>query len=421
MSAVIEFWSGLHPLLQGIIKGLAVIGVMFPIGGACSLVERKVSAWIQGRPGPNRAIPFWFAWVPVLGPFLQRLGVFHLMADGIKMFLKEDSLPGHVNKFYFLLAPVVGMIPALTTVTVVPFGAYFDEAGRMVPLVLANLDVGILAVFAIGSLGVYSLILAGWASNSKYPFLGGIRASAQLISYELSMTLAVIPVFLMINVPGGDGTLSLTDVVRFQSGTSGWHGTWFIMTMPLSAVVFLVALFAETNRLPFDMAEGEADLVGGFHTEYGAMKWGLFFVAEYSHMLIGSGVFTLLFLGGWNPLPWVPLETVVGWLAHVSPLLTHPIAVGLLSIGIFMGKVLFFMFLFMWVRWTVPRFRYDQVMKLGWQKLLPLAIGNLVFYAVEIWALQTKQPLWMHALVVVLGLSALVLVLQNSIKKQSSL
>jgi NADH-quinone oxidoreductase subunit H len=388
MSAVIEIWSGLHPLIQGIIKGLCVIAVMFPIGGACSLVERKVSAWIQGRPGPNRAMPFWFAWVPVIGPFLQRLGAFHLMADGLKMFLKEDPLPGHVNKFYFLLAPVVGMIPALTTVTVVPFGAYFNEAGHLVPLALANLDVGILAVFAIGSLGVYALILAGWASNSKYPFLGGIRASAQLISYELSMTLAVVPVFLMINVPGGNGTLSLTDVVLFQSGTSGWHGTWFIMTMPLSAVIFLVALFAETNRLPFDMAEGEADLVGGFHTEYGAMKWGLFFVAEYSHMLIGSGVFTLLFLGGWNPLPWVPLSTVIGWLAHLSPLFQNPIAVGLISIGIFMGKVLFFMFLFMWVRWTVPRFRYDQVMKLGWQKLLPLAIGNLIFYAIVIAILQ---------------------------------
>ena len=387
MTAVFDFWAGLHPLLQGLVKGLAVIGVMFPIGGACSLVERKVSAWMQGRPGPNRALPFWLAWVPGIG-LLQRLGVFHLMADGAKMFLKEDSLPGHVNKFYFLLAPVVGMIPALTTVTVVPFGAYFNEAGQMVPLVLANLDVGILAVFAVGSLGVYSLILAGWASNSKYPFLGGIRASAQLISYELAMTLSVIPVFLMINAPGGNGTLSLSDVVRFQSGTSGWHGTWFIMTMPLSAVVFLVSLFAETNRLPFDMAEGEADLVGGFHTEYGSMKWGLFFVAEYSHMLIGSGVFTLLFLGGWNPLPWVPLETVVGWLAHLSPVLSHPIAVGLLSIGIFMGKVLFFMFVFMWVRWTVPRFRYDQVMKLGWQKLLPLAIGNLIFYAIVIAILQ---------------------------------
>ena len=389
MTAVFDFWAGLHPLLQGLVKGLAVIGVMFPIGGACSLVERKVSAWMQGRPGPNRALPFWLAWVPGIG-LLQRLGVFHLMADGAKMFLKEDSLPGHVNKFYFLLAPVVGMIPALTTVTVVPFGAYFNEAGQMVPLVLANLDVGILAVFAVGSLGVYSLILAGWASNSKYPFLGGIRASAQLISYELAMTLSVIPVFLMINAPGGNGTLSLSDVVRFQSGTSGWHGTWFIMTMPLSAVVFLVSLFAETNRLPFDMAEGEADLVGGFHTEYGSMKWGLFFVAEYSHMLIGSGVFTLLFLGGWNPLPWVPLETVVGWLAQLSPVLSHPITVGLLSIGIFMGKVLFFMFVFMWVRWTVPRFRYDQVMKLGWQKLLPLAIGNLIFYAIIIAWLQPK-------------------------------
>jgi NADH-quinone oxidoreductase subunit H len=389
---MIELWNSLHPLLQALIKGLAVIGVMFPFGGACSLVERKVSAWIQGRPGPNRAMPFWFAWVPVIGPFLQRLGVFHLMADGGKMFFKEDPVPGHVNKFYFYLAPVVGMIPALTTVTVVPFGAYLNEAGRLVPLVLANLDVGILAVFAVSSLGVYSLILAGWSSNSKYPFLGGIRASAQLISYELSMTLSVLPVFLMINAPGTGGTLSLFRVVEFQSGTwqglqmASWHGTWFIMTMPLSALVFLVALFAETNRLPFDMAEGEADLVGGFHTEYGAMKWGLFFVAEYAHMLIGSGVFVLLFLGGWNPLPFLPLATVAGWL-HLAG---SPLLLGLLSTGIFLGKTLFFIFLFMWVRWTVPRFRYDQVMKLGWQKLLPLAIGNLIFYAILIAFLQPK-------------------------------
>jgi len=389
MTAIFDFWAGLHPLLQGLVKGLAVIGVMFPIGGACSLVERKVSAWIQGRPGPNRALPPWLAWVPGIG-VLQKIGVFHLVADGAKMFLKEDSLPGHVNKFYFLLAPVLGMIPALTTVTVVPFGAYFNAAGDLIPVVLANLDVGILAVFAVSSLGVYSLILAGWASNSKYPFLGGIRASAQLISYELAMTLSVVPVFLLVNAPGGVGTLSLTDVVRFQSGTwqgltsGSFHGVWLIFIMPLSAVVFLVSLFAETNRLPFDMAEGEADLVGGFHTEYGSMKWGLFFVAEYSHMLIGSAVFTLLFLGGWNPLPWLPLSKLVIWLSHLSPHLLHPVAVGVLSIAIFMGKTLFFMFVFMWVRWTVPRFRYDQVMKLGWQKLLPLAIGNLIVYAILI-------------------------------------
>lgn len=391
MTAVIEIWQGLHPLLQAVIKGLAVIGVMFPFGGACSLIERKVSAWMQGRPGPNRALPFWVAWVPGIG-FLQRLGVFHLMADGGKMFFKEDPVPGHVNKLYFYLAPVVAMIPALTTVTVVPFGAYLNEAGQLMPLVLANLDVGILAVFAVSSLGVYSLILAGWASNSKYPFLGGIRASAQLISYELSMTLSVLPVFLAVNAPGGSGTLSLFNVVEFQSGTwqgftlASAHGLWFGLTMPVAAIVFLVALFAETNRLPFDMAEGEADLVGGFHTEYGAMKWGLFFVAEYSHMLIGSGVFVLLFLGGWNPLPFVPLSTVAAWLNIAG----QSLILGLLSIAIFMGKVLFFIFLFMWVRWTVPRFRYDQVMKLGWQKLLPLAIANLLFYALLIAWLETK-------------------------------
>lgn len=387
MNTVIQFWSGLPPLLQMVVKGLCVIGVLFPIGGACSLVERKISAAIQGRPGPNRAMPFWFAWVPVLGPFLQRLGAFHLMADGLKMFLKEDPLPGHVNKVYFMLAPVLGMIPALTTVTVVPFGAYLDAAGHLVPLGLANVDVGILAVFAVSSLSVYSLIIAGWSSNSKYPFLGGVRASAQLISYELSMTLSVLPVFLWINVPGGEGTLSLFRVVQAQSGSwLAWDGAWFIFYMPVSALVFLVALFAETNRLPFDMAEGEADLVGGFHTEYGAMKWGLFFVAEYSNMMVGSGVFILLFLGGWNPLPWVPLADVAHWL-HLAD---QPVLLGLLSILIFVGKVLGFIFLFMLVRWTVPRFRYDQVMLLGWQKLLPLAIGNLLFYAGLIAAIQLQ-------------------------------
>lgn len=387
---MIEFWSSLHPAVQAAIKGLAVIGVLFPLGGACSLAERKVSAWMQGRPGPNRALPFWIAWVPILAPILQRLGVFHLMADGGKMFLKEDPVPGHVNKFYFIIAPMVAMIPALTTVCAVPFGAYLDEAGRVVPLILANVDVGLLAVFAVSSLGVYSLIIAGWASNSKYPFLGGVRASAQLISYELSMTLSVIPVFLWINAPGTEGTLSLAKVVEFQSQPGLIGGAWFIFIMPISAVVFLISLFAETNRLPFDMAEGEADLVGGFHTEYGSLKWGLFFVAEYGHMMVGSGVFILLFLGGWNPLPWIPLETLIGWLSHLTPLAAHPIAVGLISIGIFLGKVLAMIFLFMWVRWTVPRFRYDQVMKMGWQKLLPLAIGNLIIYALVIAWLQPK-------------------------------
>ena len=398
---MIEFWQSLHPAVQLFLKGIAVVLVIFPLGGLGSLAERKVSAWIQQRPGPNRALPpllgfhavplplvltivGFIARIPLIGPALQRLGAFHLLADGLKMLFKEDSLPGHVNKVYFILAPIVAMIPALTTIAVVPFGAYMNEAGHLVPLILANVDVGILAVFAVSSLSVYSLIIAGWASNSKYPFLGGVRASAQLISYELSMTLSVLPVFLWINAPGSNGSLSLFNVVQYQAGTGFLSGMWFVFLMPVSAFVFLTALFAETNRQPFDMPESEADLVGGFHTEYGAFKWGLFFVAEYAHMIVGSGVFTLLFLGGWNPLPWLPLTTVVDFLAQWMPFLQHPIAFGILSIVIFLGKVFFFIFVFMWVRWTLPRFRYDQVMALGWQKLLPLSIGNLLFYAAAI-------------------------------------
>lgn len=382
---MIELWNSLHPLVQGVIKGLAVIAVIFPLAGACSLAERKVSAWIQGRPGPNRARIWGIGYIPVIGPFLQRLGLWHLLADGLKFLFKEDPVPGHVNKFYFFLAPAIALIPALTTVVAVPFGAWLD--GETVqPLILANVDVGLLAVFAVSSLGVYSLILAGWASNSKYPFLGGVRASAQLISYELSMTLSVLPVFLWINAPGMSGSLSLARVVEFQSQPGFWGGAWFIFTMPLCAIIFLIALFAETNRHPFDMPESESDLVGGFHTEYGAFKWSIFFVAEYAHMIIGSGVFTLLFLGGWNPLPWVTLADV----ANLLGIAGNPLLVGIVSIGIFLGKVVALLFFFMWVRWTVPRFRYDQVMKLGWQKLLPLAIANLFAYLIAIAFLQPK-------------------------------
>ena len=430
MNAVVELWQDLHPALQLFLKGLAVVLVIFPLGGLGSLAERKISAWIQNRPGPNRALPpilgfhaiplpmvlsvvGFIARIPVIGPFMQRLGLFHLMADGLKMLFKEDALPGHVNKVYFVLAPILAMIPALTTVTAVPFGAYLNGQGELVPLVLANLDVGILAVFAVSSLGVYSLIIAGWASNSKYPFLGGVRASAQLISYELSMTLSVLPVFLWINAPGTNGSLSLFNVVQYQSGTSLLGGTWFFFLMPVSAVVFLVSLFAETNRLPFDMAEGEADLVGGFHTEYGAFKWGLFFVAEYAHMIVGSGVFVLLFLGGWNPLPWLPLEKALGWFGIAG---NQPIVFGLASIVVFLVKVLFFIFVFMWVRWTVPRFRYDQVMKLGWQKLLPLAIGNLLFYAAAIAIIDLQLGAVWWAALAVATLVALVAIIRPTAK-----
>jgi NADH-quinone oxidoreductase subunit H len=378
-----EHLFGLPPAVLAVLKGVAVILVVFPVAAACSMAERKVCAWIQGRPGPNRALPPLLAWVPGIW-VLQRLGVFHLAADGAKFLFKEEPLPDHVHRFYYVLAPVVAMVPAFTTMTVVPFGAYFGPAGGAVPLMLANVDVGILAVFAVASLGIYSLILAGWASNSKYPFLGGIRASAQLISYELSMTLSVLPVFLWVNAPGTAGTLSLARAVEYQGGV------WFVLTMPLSALIFAVALFAETNRQPFDMPESEADLVGGFHTEYGAFKWSLFFVAEYANMIVGSAVFTLLFLGGWNILPWVPFAGLVGFL-HSSTgwgVWLSPVAQGVLSTLIFLGKVFTLIFIFMWVRWSVPRFRYDQVMRLGWQKLLPLSIVNLLAYTLGIALLQ---------------------------------
>ncbi len=362
--------------VSALVKALLVVSVLM---GGCMysvLAERKVSAWIQGRTGPNRTAIPWIAAIPVLGRFLQRLGLFQPLADGGKFLFKEEPIPRHVKWFYFNLAPMVALIPALTTVVVVPLGEYVDAAGRTVPLILANLDLGILFIFAVSSLGVYSTILAGWASNSRYPFLGSVRATAQMISYEIAMGLSIIPLFLLVNTPGAPGTLSLIRIVHWQ-GEAGW----FLFVAPVSALVYYVALFAETNRLPFDMPEGEAELVGGFHTEYGAFKFGLFFTAEYAHMIVGSAVFSLLFLGGWQPLPFVTWEKLALWTGL-------PLNLGLLgallAILTLVAKVAFFVFVFIWVRWTVPRFRYDQVMRLGWRVLLPLALANIVAYAIGI-------------------------------------
>ncbi|MCC5841904.1 MAG: NADH-quinone oxidoreductase subunit H [Opitutales bacterium] len=345
-------------VLPLIIKALIVIGAVMTMAGYAVLMERKIAGWIQGRPGPNRTqIPI-LGSIPVIGTFLTRLGVFQPAADGLKFLFKEDALPGHVNKFYYVLAPMIAFVPAMATMTVLPFGQYTGADGVTVPIVLANLDIGILFILAVSSLGVYGIILGGWAANSKYPFLGGIRASAQMISYELAMALSILPVFMWFG-----GTLNLHAVVQ------GQYQVWTIFAQPVSALIFLVALFAETNRLPFDMPESETDLVAGYNTEYGAFKFGLFFVAEYTHIIIGSGVFVALFLGGWT-LPFVPIP--------------DGIAGAIISIGIFLAKVFALVFFFMWIRWTLPRFRYDQVMNLGWKKLLPLAIANLVVYAIII-------------------------------------
>ena len=352
--------------LLPIVYAVAMISVFMGLCSYSVLAERKVSSWIQGRVGPNRTRLPLLGHIPILGNLLTGLGIFQPAADGLKFLFKEEIVPGHVNKFYYMLAPVVALAPALTTMVVLPFGRYIDVDGVTQPLVLADVDLGMLIILGISSLGVYGIVLAGWASNSKYPFLGGIRASAQMISYELAMGLALLPVFMWVATPGSDYGMSLFGAVQSQ------QSLWLFIWQPLSALIFLVALFAETNRLPFDMAESETDLVGGFHTEYGCFKFGLFFVAEYAHVIMGSALFVLLFLGGWNFLPGLADPWGNGLIGT------------LLSVGWFIAKVFAMIFFFIWMRWTLPRFRYDQVMSLGWKILLPLAVGNLVFNTIII-------------------------------------
>jgi len=364
-----EFITASLPIVLPVAYALGMISVFMGLCSYSVLAERKISSWIQGRVGPNRTRLPLLGHVPVLGNLLTGFGIFQPAADGLKFLFKEEITPGHVKVGYYYLAPIVALAPALTTMVVLPFGQYVDADGVTQPLVLANIDLGMLFILAISSLGVYGIVLAGWASNSKYPFLGAIRASAQMISYELAMGLSLLPVFMWAAAPGSEYGMSLFGVVQSQ------QSLWLVLWQPLSALIFLVALFAETNRLPFDMAESETDLVGGFHTEYGCFKFGIFFVAEYAHIIMGSAVFVLLFLGGWNFLPTFGIESLT-WFANPWP---AGIIGSLLSVGWFMAKVFFMIFFFIWVRWTLPRFRYDQVMSLGWKILLPLAVANLVF------------------------------------------
>ena len=344
-----------------IAKALVGIVALLSLANLAILAERKVSGRIQGRVGPNRtSLPIIGA-IPVLGAGLTRIGLFQPLADALKLLLKEDPVPAHVNKFYYFLAPVAAFIPAVTAISVLPFGQVVRD-GVAHPIVLADLDIGILFIFAVASLGVYGVILAGWASNSKYPFLGGIRSSAQMISYELALGLSILPVFMWSNAPGSGAGLNLFAAVQ------GQERLWNVFWMPVSALLFLVAIFAETNRLPFDMAESESELVSGYSTEYGSFKFGLFFLAEYAHIIVGSGVFTVLFLGGWH-FPFVASNFSEGMTGAVF------------SVMVFCAKTFMVVFLFMWVRWTLPRFRYDQIMKLGWTVMLPLSLLNIIGYA----------------------------------------
>ncbi len=281
------------------------------------------------------------------------------LADGVKAFLKEDFTPGHVRKTYFWLAPMITMIPSVLVLAVIPFGSQLGHQ----KMVIADLNVGILYTFGIVSLGVYGIVLAGYASNSKYPFLGGIRSSAQMISYEIAMGMSVIPIFLIV------GDLNLSQVIAHQAE----HG-WLVFYSPLSFVIFLIAAFAETNRLPFDLPESEQELVAGYNTEYSSMKFALFFMGEYANMIAASAMMVTLFLGGWT-LPFAGLDKPAG----------GSVVIGLIQIAIFLGKVGVLMGLFIWVRWMWPRFRYDQLMDLGWRRFLPLALANILVTAIWLW------------------------------------
>ncbi len=335
------------------LKTCAILGVVLGMVAYSVWAERKVSAFIQDRVGPNRV-----GWAGLLQPIV----------DGVKLVLKENFVPAGVNKLYFSLAPALAFIPAILVLAVLPFGSSLFG----VPMVIANLDIGILWVFAVSSLGVYGIVLAGWSSNSKYPFLGGIRSSSQMISYELALGLSVIPVFLL------TGTLNLGAIVEYQV-QHGWmiFPAWIhsfsleklLVWIPMlvSFVVFMVAMFAETNRLPFDLPEAEQELVGGYHTEYSSMRFALFFLGEYAAMIAGAGVIVTLFLGGWS-LPFVP-DGAQGWVW------------GLVNIGAFFAKVAAIIFFFLWVRWTLPRFRFDQLMKLGWYVFFEVALVNIFLTA----------------------------------------
>jgi NADH-quinone oxidoreductase subunit H len=339
---------------------IVIVLHIFLIGAAyVVLMERKVSAWIQNRVGPNRV-----GWHGALQSF----------ADVLKLVLKEDIVPEQANYGLHLLAPIISIAIAISVWCVIPFAAPVTVGSTtIVPTVAPGLNVGILLLLALSSLGVYGITLAGWASNSKYSLLGGLRSSAQMISYELSMGLALIGMLLIM------GSLNITDIVAQQGGY--WFGflpRWNIFVQPLGFIIFLVASFAETNRAPFDLAEAEPELVGGFHTEYTGLKFGLFFLAEYGNVILMSALMSTLFFGGYH-FPWVE---------DLEFFKQHDVLRGLLQFGALFLKALFWIFFFIWVRWSIPRFRYDQLMYLGWRVMFPLALANTVVTAIVVAALR---------------------------------
>ncbi|MBI4520114.1 MAG: NADH-quinone oxidoreductase subunit NuoH [Gemmatimonadetes bacterium] len=326
-----------------------------------TLLERRLAAFMQDRRGPNR-----------VGPF----GLLQPIADGLKNLLKEETSPAAASRFYFFLGPMLSLMPATVIFAVVPFAAPLPTPWGVVDMIVADLPVGILFVLALSSLAVYGIVLGGWASNNKYAFLGALRSSAQMVSYEVALGLSLVAVLMLA------GNVTLTEMVWRQQQLD-W---WFAFPLALAFLLFVISAFAENNRLPFDLPEAESELITGYHTEYSAMKFSMFFIAEYAHLLTNSALMATLFLGGWDipfwrgdDMFWVGGALVSGFDATGAPLLAEPAWwKTALTLAAFAAKTSFFVFLYIWVRWTLPRFRYDQVMHLGWKVMIPTALAYIM-------------------------------------------
>ncbi len=361
------------PLVASAIKVFVVFNLIMVGVALLTLLERRVCAWMQDRLGPNR-----------VGP----QGLFQPAADGLKNFLKEETSPAMADKALFTLAPIVSFVPALLTFGVIPFAAPLPTKWGLVPMVVADLPVGFLYILAISSLGVYGIVLAGWASNNKYALLGGLRASAQMISYEIALGMSTVAVILLA------GNVTLSQVIAQQQ-----RGLPFVIPLTIAFVIFFISAFAETNRLPFDLPEAEAELIAGYHTEYSAMKFSMFYIAEYSNMVTASALMATLFFGGWD----IPFTS---WDSTGEPSVLKTV----LTLLSFSAKTFFFLFTYIWVRWTLPRFRYDQLMALGWKVLLPLSLVYITLLAVAIWFIRIRLG-WEYGTRMALVLGGLNLVL----------
>ncbi len=333
-------------LIFTIILIVAVFSISLVIAMYSTYAERKVAAFMQDRIGPNRAGPF---------------GILQPLADGVKLFMKEEIIPTVSNRWLFILGPGVAMTTALMTSAVLPWGKGLTIGGEFYAMQVTDVNIGILYMFGVVSIGVYGIMIGGWASNNKYSLMGALRASSQMISYEIAMGLAIIALVMM------TGTLSVREIAEQQAGAH-----WNVFYQPLGFLIFIVCAFAECNRTPFDLPECESELVGGYHTEYSSMKLGFYLFAEYINMFISSAVISTLYFGGYN-------------MPFIGRFVIDPNILSILGTVFLFGKIFFFIFFFMWIRWTIPRFRYDQLMNLGWKNLIPLAIANIFITGLVMW------------------------------------